>query len=395
LYTSEAVSFPCPLTERGLPDPHLLDAVRDHPVLSVEAPGGRRVWLVSGQEAAREALSDTARFTSMFDPALAANRADMVLLDPPEHTRMRKLAARAFSTRRIHELLPDIDALIGSFLDDMERAGPPVDLVRSLAVPLPAAVMCLVLGIPEADRAGLYRWVNPFTAGAPATSDYTNDSTDIGAALSDMYAYVGRLVAHRMESPTDDLLSEMIRARNGPDALSEEELIATTALMIIAGQETTSKAITRGVMVLAGSPHWCELASGALPADHLIEEVLRHQSPVDTAIFRSAKVDTELAGVPIKAGEQLFVSLHLANLDRSGRRDPHVFDAYRSDQGHMSFGYGPHFCLGAGLARAELAAAFVALAARFRTLRLEVSLSELTWSVGSVVNAPTCLPVGW
>ena len=331
----------------------------------------------------------------MFDPALADRRADMVPLDPPEHTRMRKLAARDFTSRRIHDLLLGVDMLIGSFLDELERAGPPADLVSSLAVPLPAAVMCLVLGIPEADRAGLYRWVNPFTSAAPATSNETKDPIDIGTALADMYDYVGRLVAHRMESPGDDLLSDMICARNGPDALSEEELVATTALMIVAGQETTSKAISRGVMVLAGSPYWRELASGALPAEHLVEEVLRHQSPVDTAIFRSAKVDTELAGVPIKAGEQLFVSLQLANLDPSGRRNPRVFDAYRGDQAHMSFGYGPHFCLGAGLARAELAAAFMALAARFPMLRLDVPLSELTWSVGSVVNAPTCLPVAW
>jgi nocardicin N-oxygenase len=387
-------SFPCPLTPSGLPDPALLDTAREHPVVQVLAPGGKTVWLVSGHELVREVLSDPTRFTSKFDPGFADNTTDMVLLDPPEHTRMRKLAARAFSSRQIQELLPQIEAQVERLLDTMARSGPPADLVKHVSLPLPAEVMGIVLGIPETDRGALYRWVDPFTAAAPATSEAASQAAD-GAELEGMYTYVSRLVKERIQHPGNDLLSQLISARNDGDQLTEEELVATVALMIVAGQETTCKSITRGVLVLAGSDHWSALAAGAIDSEAVIEEVLRHQSPIDTSIFRAATLDTELGGQRIRAGEQLFVSLQMANFDPVARKRPEVFDPCRADQGHVSFGYGPHFCLGAGLARVELKAVFTAMASRFPGLRMAVDHGQLTWSSGLIVNAPSSLPVTW
>jgi len=389
------LAFPQPVTEDGQPATILRELSYHKPLLSVISPGGGHVWLVSGNELVREVLSDAARFTSMFDPAFADNRADMVLLDPPEHTRIRKLAARAFTVRRIQALMPEIEQLLASLLTSMEQAGPPADLVPALASPFPAAVICSVLGIPDEDRLRMRRWVSAFTSVAPAASGEGSSENDTADALDDMHTYVRRLVADRFKQQGEDVLSALIEARSGDDRLSEEELLATTMLMIVAGQETTAKAITRGVMVLAGSSQWSRLAAGEMIAEHVVEEILRHQSPIDTAIFRRAKMETELGGVPIKAGDQLFVSLHLANFDPDARSDPQLFDPGRTDQGHVSFGHGPHFCLGAGLARAELAAVFHTLPARFPDLRLDLPLGKLHWSTGSVVNAPTSLPVRW
>lgn len=384
------------MTECGTPDPLLLEMMAERPVAAVLAPGDRRVWLVGGHDLVREVLSEPARFTSMFDEGLASMRDDMVLLDPPEHTRMRRLAGRPFSGRRLRRLEPQITAMVDDLVGAMATAGPPLDLVRHFAIPLPAGVMGLALGVPPQDRMAMYRWIDPFTAAAPATAADRPSDADVAPVLDDMYTYVTRLVDARLEQPADDLLSDLVTARAGDgDALTRDELIATAALMIIAGQETTAKAITRGVLLLSRTDHWRRLASGDLATDAVVEELLRHQSPIDTSIFRRAVVDTELAGVPIKAGEQVFVSLHLANFDPAARKDPARFDPCRTDQGHVAFGHGAHLCLGAGLARAELTAAFTALATRFPDLRVTVPRHELTWSTGSVVNAPTTLPVTW
>jgi cytochrome P450 len=147
--------------------------------------------------------------------------------------------------------------------------------------------------------------------------------------------------------------------------------------------------------VLTTSGAWPRLARGEIPVHQVVEEVLRHQSPIDTAIWRTARVDTRLAGAAIKAGDPVYVSLHLANFDAASRRYPEGFDPDRTDTGHVSFGHGAHFCLGAVLARTELAIVFSALAERFPALRLAVPLDELEWTVGSMLNAPTSLPVSW
>lgn len=383
--SSEAVAFPRPLTSGGLPDPLLVELTRDNPVLRVRAPGDKDVWLVASQELVREVLSDTSRFTSMFDPGLEQYKSDMVLLDPPDHTRMRRLAAPVFSAGRVQELASTIEAMVAALLDDMERTGPPADVVRALSLPLPAQVTALVMGIPEEERAPLHQWVDPFTAGAPTVADSPDQSA--GAEIVDLYGYVSRLVAERIKNPGEDLLSGLIRARRGADAFTEDELVSTAALLIVAGQETTCKALTRGALLLT------ERELG--PPERFVEELLRHQSPIDTSIYRAAKVDTELGGVPIKAGEQLFISLQLANLDPGAREAPDRFDPDRADQGHVAFGFGPHFCLGAPLARVELAIAFTALTERFPGLRLATTRDDLTWSAGAVANAPTSLPVTW
>jgi cytochrome P450 len=386
---AEPVSFPRPVTADGQPDPELRRLVQQTPVLRVTAPGGVPAWLVGSHELVREVLSDPSRFTNVIDPSMTNLRANMAVQDPPEHTRLRKLAAQAFTARRIQSLRPAVERLVDSLLDDMATCDPPADLVTSLAMPLPVRVICRILGVPQDDEADLQRWTNMFTAMT------TYSAEEIAESVEQMNSYMTRLIQKRRTDLGDDVLSNLIRARDGQDALSEEELIATIMLLLVAGCETTSKAITRGVMALSSSGLWSRFAATDSVLDQVVEEVLRHQAPIDTALFRWAKSDTTLGGVPIKAGEQLFVSVHLANYDAGVRGDPQQFDPDRSDAGHLSFGHGVHFCLGAALARLELIAVFDALITRFPTLRLATPVDRLTWSVGSMLNAPTSLPVAW
>jgi cytochrome P450 len=385
----DAITFPRPVTPDGQPDALLRDLVRDNPVLPVVGPGGAPAWLVGGHDLVLEVLSDPARFSNVIYPPVPNIRANMALLDPPEHTRLRRLAAQAFTARRVRALVPGIQRIVAALLDHMELSGPPLDLVDFLARPLPGRVICQILGIPQDDWADLQRWTTMFT------SMTTYQPDEIDQAVRQMQAYMERLVAARRSSPGNDVLSNLIRARDGADALSEEELVATILLLLVAGTETTMKALTRGVLILCQSGQLTGLAPGRIEVQHAVEEVLRHQAPIDTALFRWAKVDTELAGARIRAGDQLYVSLHLANYDPGHRSDPHLCDPGRADAGHLSFGHGVHFCLGAALARAELAAVFEALAARFPGLRLSVAPADLTWSVGSMLNAPASLPVTW
>ena len=387
--TTETMEFPRPVTPEGLPDPLLLELVKGNPLVPVTGPGGIKAWLVAGDELAREVLSEPDRFSNMIDPSSINSRANMVVIDPPDHTRLRKLAAQAFTPRRVRSLVPDIAELVASLLDEMEEAGPPLDLVDALAMPLPTRVICRLLGVPREDQKHLRYWSHIFTAMTAYTSD------EIGTAVDAMYAYMHQLVADRRKHLGEDILSYLIRARDGRDALTEDELVATVVLLLVAGNETTLKSITRGSMTLLHTGQWSRLVDGEVTAGQVVDEVLRHQTPIDTGLFRWAKVDTELAGASIKKGEQLFISLHLANFDPSVRKDAHVFDPGREFVPHLAFGHGTHFCLGSPLARAELVEAFGQLAKRFPTLRLDAKLTDLEWTVGSMLNAPTKVPVSW
>ena len=387
------MSFPLPLRVDGTPDLNLLEATRDNPVLRVSGPTGE-AWLVAGEQTAREVLSEPDRFSSVPDRSLTDSRGasavPMIAMDPPGHTRLRRLASKVFTARRVQSMVPEIERLVSALLDDMESAGPPADLVSKLAVPLPMSVIFTVLGeMPKENPEELRRWSVAFTS---LNGDAGGQAAD---AVADFHAWISDIVRDRRRNLGDDLLSDLVRARDGQDAMTVDELIATVGLMIVAGHETSAKAITRGVMVLVASGQWARVVAGELPADRVAEEVLRHQPPIDTAIWRTATVDTELAGQRIKAGEQVLVSLNLANYDPAVRHNPEVFDPERADPGHLTFGFGPHFCLGATLARAELIAVFRGMATRFPRMSLAVPPGSLRWTAGSILNAPINLPVRW
>ncbi|MBO0806727.1 MAG: cytochrome P450 [Actinobacteria bacterium] len=391
--TAEQVSFPAPMTPDGLPDPYLRALARDHPVISVAGPGPGGAWLVAGRDAVLEVLSDPERFTSVVDAGVTDARAkagvSMVGMDPPDHTRVRKLAGKAFTARRVQLLVPGIERVTGDLLDGMEKGGPPADLITSLSVPLPLRVMCHMLDLPAEDEADFLAWSDVFTG----MNSYTMD--EIAAATDHLRSYMASLAGQRRRQLGDDVLSSLIRARDGEDALTEEELLATMVLLLVAGHQTTVRAISRTVLLLLRTGSWQALVSGQLPPDRVVEESLRHQTPIDTALFRTARVDTQLAGAHIKAGDPVFISVQLANFDETAWPEPATFDPARPDLQHLAFGHGVHFCLGAPLARVELRVALTGLAARFPALRLNSGAQDLDWTTGSWLNGPTALPVTW
>jgi nocardicin N-oxygenase len=390
--TIEAISYPRPLTRDGQPDPDLAELAREHPVLRVMGPGGP-AWLVTGQDAVREVLADPERFTSVVDPTVTDARAragvSMVGMDPPEHTRLRRLAAQPFTARRIRAMVPDVERVTAELIDDMQRSGPPVDLVSALAIPLPLRVMCHMLRLPPQDQPDFLSWSEVFTG----MSNFSGE--EIAEATGRLHTYMRELAAQRRENLGEDVLSNLIRARDGQDAMTEDELLSTMVLLLVAGHQTTVRAIARGVLILLVSGQWRRLVDGEVSVEKVVEEVLRHQTPTDTGLFRRAAVDTDLAGVRISANDQVFLSVQLANLDPQLWSQPHVFDPDRPEQGHLAFGHGVHFCLGAPLARVELQIAFGALADRLPGLRLDSELDELTWTEKSWLNAPVEVPVTW
>ncbi|WP_424211132.1 cytochrome P450 family protein [Streptomyces sp. BI20] len=364
-----------------------------HPVGSVD---GTRQWLVIGHEEARAALTDPAFVKAppgdyhAGAPATASNR-NLLELDPPHHTRLRRLVSGVFTTRRVEALRPRIEKITGELLDDLARNPERRDdLVARFAFPLPMTVICELLGVPDLDRDRFRTWSQ--AAVDPRDAEHHHQT------LVEMTAYLGALIAEKSEAPGEDLLSDLIRTRDEDgDRLSPDELVGMAFLLLVAGHETTVNLIANGTRALLTHPE--QLAAvradpeGLLPA--AIEEVLRWDGPVENATYRWVDRDLEFGGVSMSAGDSVLVSL--AGSDRDGDRweDPEVFDVHRPARPHLAFGHGIHFCVGAPLARLEARIAFTALLERFPGLALDPDGPPLTWITGSLIRGTTTLPVRW
>ncbi|MYT27773.1 cytochrome P450 [Streptomyces sp. SID8354] len=360
-------------------DPYpLLAALRARgPVQRVRTGKDRTTWVVTGWAEARAALGDgrlsknTARYfadrPSGRDVAPAVSRS-MLATDPPDHGRLRKLAMAAFTPAAVSRLEPRVREIAERLAAALGRAaeaagGGPVDLVEGFAAPLPIAVICELLAVPDADRAAVRRWSDDlFAAADPDTTDRASHA---------LAGYMTELIAARRAAPGDDVLSGLIAARDAGDRLTEPELVSLAVLLVVAGHETTANLIGNGLLALLRDDALrARLRDdpGLLPK--AVEEFLRFDAPVTLATFRYATEPFELGGVRIGAGDVVLVSPGGAN------RDPARFDApdtVRLDRpapgGHLAFGHGPHHCLGAPLARAEARIAFEVLLARFPELR--------------------------
>jgi cytochrome P450 len=311
-------------------------------------------------------------------------------MDPPDHTRVRRLVSKAFITRRVAELRSGIQEIVDNLLDRV--SGPPTDLADALAWPLPVSVMCDLLGVPEADQDRFRRWTEMTLAlGVDSRPD------DISGARDHLDAYLASLVDRRRARPTGDLLSALVGARDEGDRLSEEELVRLAVTLLISGHETTANQIGNAVFVLLAEDRWEELVRGGpdlVPA--AVEELLRYiplGASVDFA--RIATEDLELGGQQVQAGEAVFVQFYAANRDHRAFAHPDRLDLTRGNISHMTFGHGVHHCLGAPLARLEMVVAITALVTRFPALRLAVAPEEVQWRSDRLVRGVRALPVAW
>jgi cytochrome P450 len=291
----------------------------------------------------------------------------MLIMDPPDHTRVRKLVNKAFTPRRIGALRSHIEDLVRELADAAQAAGG-LDLIHDFAEPLPAIVIAELLGVPPSDHRQFREWSSRLIAAISAPSEERRRAaTEAGQAL---LGYLSETIAERRRAPRDDLISAMIQAQEASDALSDAELLATSNLLLLAGHETTTNLIGNGMLALLREPdEWRRLCAdpGRLPV--AIEELLRFDGPVQATV-RVALEDVEIDGHVVPEGGLVLVGIGAANHDPEVFADPDRLDVTRDPNPHLAFGLGTHFCMGAPLARLEAQVAFHALVTRFPTLEL-------------------------
>jgi cytochrome P450 len=296
-----------------------------------------------------------------------------LFLDPPDHTRLRKLAQQAFAPKRVKALQADVTAMVHELLDEVAGADG-FDAVTDLAYPLPVAVICRMLGVPIEDEpefsrasALLAQGLDPFLTFTGEVSDGFDERMKAGQWLR---GYIGGLIEERRSVPREDLISALIAAEEDGDQLTTEEIIATCNLLLIAGHETTVNLIANAILAMLREPrHWVELAADADGASTLIEETLRYDPPVQL-VGRMAAEEMTIGGVTVPKGDTMMLLLAAAHRDPAAFDHPDTFDPSREGIRHLAFGHGVHFCLGAPLARLEARIALTAVTARFPHAKL-------------------------
>jgi cytochrome P450 len=362
------------------------------PVARVIMPGGLPAWLVTGYAEARAALTDPRlhKLPRGWRPEphsmLAAIELHMLNSDPPDHERLRKLVNKAFTARRVEQLRPRISAITTELLDDMSTRQE-VDLLASLAFPLPITVICELLGVPVADRDEFRAW--------SATIVSSTVSPDVFQAHGTaMTGYFRKMLAARRREPADDLLSALVAARDEEDRLTEDELLSMAFLLLVAGHETTVNLIGSGMLALLLNPgEMARLRADRSLLGGAVEELLRYVNPVNNATLRFAGEPLEIGGQQVSPDEVVLVSLSGANRDPSRYADPDRLDLSRDSAGHLAFGHGIHYCLGAPLARLEAEIAFGGLLERFGSMTLAVPADSLRWRPSTLIHGLEALPV--
>ena len=306
-------------------------------------------------------------------------------MDPPDHTRLRRLVSRTFTSRRVRELEPRIREITEGFLDSMASEESP-DLIRDLAAPVPIIVIAELLGIPIADRTWFRDVVD---------RNLRPSSEEEGMAAGfELMAYTNNAIEQRRSDPGEDLLSDLIHLEEEGDRLDHSELLSMVQLLLIAGHETTVNLIGNGMLELMSHPDQLALLRAEPDLiDSAIEEMLRFNGPVETPFPRFVYEDVEIGGVTIPCGDVAIPVLLAANRDPAHFTDPDRFDITRDPNKHVAFGFGIHFCLGAPLARLEAKAAISGLLDRFPDIDLAAARDSLAWNPGFFLRGVRSLPV--
>jgi cytochrome P450 len=398
--TEAAVQFPRERKRRFDPAPLLHDVGVAARPRRLRFPDGHQGWLVGDYANARAVLADR-RFTigvtrqpvgepqksEAYDAALGSLRAGAITsLDPPGHTRLRRAVGERFSPAAVEQRRPGIERMVGDRLDAMEAAGSPVDLQAAFANPIPARVICDLLGVPASED---HRFVRPteLLLSPRATA------AEVTAAFAGFSDYARRLVEQKRSDPEDDLLSDLVAM----GTLSDEEIAGLALELLVTGHETTAGLITMSVLALLEDGAGQDLfGGGSAVTDEAIEELLRYISVVEFGFTRTALEDVPIGDVTIAAGESVAISLLAADHDPVRFEAADDIDVDRAENRHLAFGHGIHKCLGQYLARLELRLALTGLMSRFPTLRLAVPAAEVQLECTDFgVYRATALPVTW
>ena len=295
-----------------------------------------------------------------------------LFLDPPDHTRLRKLVSKAFSPKVVRALESEISGLVDGLLDKVERAGS-FEGIADLAYPLPVAVICRLLGVPIEDEPQFSAASTLLAQGLDPFIAFTGEAQGIEERLEAglwLRGYLRDLLQQRRSHPADDLMSGLIAVEESGDQLTEDEIVATCNLLLVAGHETTVNLIANAMLAMLRHPtHWTALSQDPARASVIVEETLRYDPPVQL-VGRVAGADMTIGGVDVPKGDIMMLLLAAAHRDPAVSERPDEFDPDRTSIRHLAFGLGPHFCLGAPLARMEAAVALSAVTRRFPRARL-------------------------
>jgi cytochrome P450 len=369
------------------------------PISRFRWPNGIEAWLVTRFDDVRAILNDPRVSVNRFasrPPSLSIGRKGGVMLpkslsgmDPPEHTPRRALYVRELTVRRVQRLQPRITEIVDGLLDGMERSGPPVDLVKAFAAPIPSMVICELLGVPQAEQSEFQHHTNTIM-GVDTPADQVQTAT---LTLMD---YLRGLIRMRRSDPGDDILSRLTHGEIDGATMDEDELVGHAMLLLIAGHETTANMIALGALTLLEHPDQiAALTADHKRADNMVEELLRYHTVVQYGLVRKVTADISIGGVVIREGDWVVCSLASANRDESVCPHSDTFDTGRKNPRQVSFGYGSHQCAGQNLARLELKTALLRLFQRFPGLRVERPVEELPFRTDAWVYGMHELLVRW
>jgi cytochrome P450 len=370
---------------------------REEPGLRQAMYQGRPAWVVSRYHDIRAALVDPRLSADTIPDSIMPTGADddrpvmFARIDDPEHHRLRRMMTRDFTFRRADGMRPQIQEIVDRYLDEMVGNGPPADLVRDFALPVPSLVIALLLGVPSTDLEHFHR-------NTTIALDTRSSDEQKAHAFGATFTYIRELVDRKEQYPSDDLISRLVSDYVSTGQLNRETAAMTGAIMMQAGHETTANMIGLGTVALLQHHDVFELlgrTEDQAVIANIVEELMRYLTIVHSQVDRVAIEDLTIGGQSIRAGDMLVMNLPAGNWDTEFVDQPETLDADRNVRGHLGFGYGVHQCIGQNLARVEMQAAFATLARRLPGLRLAVTPDELRFKGDSGIYGMKELPVTW
>lgn len=372
------------------------------PIYAQRTPDGRAIWYVTRYEDVTAVLKDDVHFCKdprhakpddepRHSPLHQLINENMLFADPPDHTRLRALVNQAFTPRRVERMDGRIRQIAQELLPGARARGQ-MELIAEYALSLPVRIICELLGVPLADQADVSDWSQAIIAPGSRGLNYSARRRKVKAFVD----YLQRMFADRAANPQDDLVTALVQAEEAGAKLNEQELSSMVALLLVTGHETTVNLIGNGVLALLTHPdQLARLLAGEVEWGTAVDELLRYDSPVETSTTRWVRQDVVWRGQQLRRGDVMRVVLTSANRDDAQFDQPDTLDVGRTDNRHLAFGLGIHYCLGAPLARLEGRIALSLLFTQFPGLRLAVPPAQLRWRSGVLFRGLQALPVAW